>query len=104
MTATLVKALPSLPELFYRLCSQVDRVLRLVALAGAARHEARRPEVTVSHRGLKQFAAFICPARDRVHYRGVLLPQARPVACRTAIPFEPISALDRNQAAARPFH
>src|SRR5207237_23068 len=73
------------------------------ALAGAARHEARRQEATVSHRGLKQFAALICPARDRVRDRGVLVSQTRPAICRTAIPFEPISPLDRNQAAARPF-
>ena len=32
------------------------------------------------------------------------LPRARPATCRTAIPFEPISALGRNQAGARPFH
>ena len=47
-----------------------------------------------------QLARWLAQTRDR----GVLVSQTRPAICRTAIPFEPISPLDRNQAAARPFH
>jgi len=69
--------------------------VRLVGFAEGSRHTCRKTDCGENDHPNRHFPSLA---------GWVLLPQPRPATYRIAIPFEPTSALDRNQVAAGPFH